>query len=158
MSVPAPPPDDLELPFFAYGLLKPPELGYHHVAALVATAETASTTHARLCIRDGLPLLLNEPHGSVHGALLTPTSGKEDVFYQAIREFEPARQYQGFSPVEVATRETGEQQTPCGRDGPTEAPSSSRDHRGPARTTRYWLRRWGSYAKTPSGCSATVGW
>jgi|SRR6266568_9407173 Gamma-glutamyl cyclotransferase, AIG2-like len=102
MSAPAPP-DDLQLPFFAYGLLKPTELGYHHVAALVSTAETASTTGARLCIRDGLPLLLNEPHGRVHGALLTPTSGKKDPFYQAIRGFEPARQYQGFSPVEVVT-------------------------------------------------------
>jgi len=100
------PPGDLELPFFASGLLKPTELGYHHVAALVDAAETASTNGARLCIRDGLPLLLNEPHephGSVHGVLLTPAAGKEGSFYQAIRGFEPACQYQGFSSVEVAT-------------------------------------------------------
>ena len=157
MPVPAPP-DDLELPFFAYGLLKPTELGYHHVAALVSTAETASTTGARLCIRDGLPLLLNEPHGRVHGALLTPAIGKKAASTKPSVGSSLHASTRGSRQSRLGLREAGEQRTPCGRDGPTGAPSNSRDPRGPARTTRCWLKRLGLYTETPSGCLATVGW
>ena len=95
------PPPDRRLPLFAYGLLKPDELGHHRIATLVERAEPAAVSGARLRIRDGLPLLLDGPDGRVEGVLLFPRRGEEEGFYRAVMGFEPARQYERFVPIEA---------------------------------------------------------
>src|SRR6266568_2697040 len=95
------PPLDRGLPLFAYGLLKPDELGHHRIATLVGRVEPALVRGARLRIRDGLPLLVDDPYGHVEGVLLFPRSGKEDGFYHAVVAFEPARQYEQFASIEA---------------------------------------------------------
>jgi hypothetical protein len=95
------PPLDRSLPLFAYGLLKPDELGYHRIAALVGRVEPALLRGVRLRIRDGLPLLVDDPDGYVEGVLLFPRSGKEEGFYRAVAAFEPARQYEQFTAIEA---------------------------------------------------------
>jgi hypothetical protein len=93
------PPLDCGLPLFAYGLLKPDELGYHRIATLVGRVEPALLRGTRLRVRDGLPLLVDDPDGHVEGVLLFPKSGKEAGFYQAVAAFEPARQYEQFTAI-----------------------------------------------------------
>jgi hypothetical protein len=95
------PPLDCGLPLFAYGLLKPDELGYHRIATLVGRVEPALLRGTRLRVRDGLPLLVDDPDGHVEGVLLFPKSGKEAGFYQAVAAFEPARQYEQFTAIEA---------------------------------------------------------
>jgi hypothetical protein len=96
-------PDNLALPFFAYGLLKPSEPGHRRVAALTGTSEDARAVGRSLRIRDGLPLLVADPERYVVGVLLHPSHGAETAFYKAVRSFEPAKQYRGIVPIEVMT-------------------------------------------------------
>jgi hypothetical protein len=97
-------PSDPHLPLFAYGLLKPGELGYHKVADLVGDRRPASLAPAGLRLRDGLPLLVMGGDSRVDGWLLCPAPGSEEHFYTAVAQFEPASQYirQGFTTVDLS--------------------------------------------------------
>jgi hypothetical protein len=87
------PPSDLDLPFFAYGLFKPDQLGYLRITDLVEKAATNARTRGHLLVRDGLPILDQEAEGTVPGALISFVPGRELEAYMRIAEVEPDNQY-----------------------------------------------------------------
>ncbi|HSH80018.1 MAG TPA: hypothetical protein VLA19_15950 [Herpetosiphonaceae bacterium] len=86
-------PEDIKLPFFAYGLFKPGELAYRRIEALVAEPPIRSFVRGSLWIRDGLPLLDPRPGDEVSGFVLQFYSDKSYEAYQIIAEVEPDKQY-----------------------------------------------------------------
>jgi hypothetical protein len=97
------PPENLALPLFAYGLLKPSEPGHCRVADLIVRSEPATAEGMTLRIRDGLPLLMPHRDRRVDGMLLFPAQGCEAGFYDEVLAFEPVNQYRAVAPLEVAT-------------------------------------------------------
>jgi gamma-glutamylcyclotransferase (GGCT)/AIG2-like uncharacterized protein YtfP len=83
-------PQRLDLPFFAYGVFKPGQLGFHQLADLVSS-HTRASLDGELYIRDGLPLLVLGGESQVHGDVLSFTS-PEDA-YARIAAMEPQTQY-----------------------------------------------------------------
>lgn len=88
-SPPLDPPDDPTLPFFAYGALKPEELGYERIADHVQNAIPGRTSGV-LRMRDGLPHLDQGTRGEVHGSLVRFAS---PAGYGAVCKFEPSSSY-----------------------------------------------------------------
>lgn len=86
------PPDDQNLPFFAYGVFKPGELAFLQVKDLVAECSDCSIRGA-LRIRDGLPIASPEDQGIIRGALIKFRTGLEVEAYQRIADLEPDNQY-----------------------------------------------------------------
>ena len=61
-------PDNLNLPYFAYGLFKPGELAYQKVKKFVeGTPKEWNITNCRLWVRDGLPIIDLNSDGTVVG-------------------------------------------------------------------------------------------
>ena len=87
------PPPRLDLPIFAYGLLKPDQPAHELVGDIVVQTEHATLPTGGLRVRDGLPIL--DPEGSVgvQGVLLTFTAGKEKRAYTAVCEVAPRQHY-----------------------------------------------------------------
>ena len=87
-------PGRLDLPLFAYGLLKPDQPAYGDVVApLVAATAAARLDGGGLRYRDGLPLLDPEGSAGVEGAVLRFARGQERAFYDAVCGFEPRQHY-----------------------------------------------------------------
>ncbi len=87
-------PGRLDLPLFAYGLLKPDQPAYGGVVApLVAQTAAARLTDGGLRYRDGLPLLDPEGTAGVEGAVLRFARGQERAAYDAVCGFEPRHHY-----------------------------------------------------------------
>ena len=84
-------PERPELPYFAYGLLQPGELGYHQVESFVWSQKRASIEGA-LNTRDGIPMLTPGRPGKVHGWLLE-FHERADEAYSCIASFEPRDLY-----------------------------------------------------------------
>jgi hypothetical protein len=87
-------PPRLDLPLFAYGLLRPDQPAYGGVVApLVADATAARLPEGGLRYRDGLPIL--DPEGSVgvQGTVLHFAHGQERAAYDAVCGFEPRHHY-----------------------------------------------------------------
>jgi hypothetical protein len=85
-------PRNLHLPFFAYGIFQPGQLGFLRLKRLVATAEPASV-RGRVLVRDGLPILDAVGPDEVAGYLVSFLQGGADAAYRAINDIEPAHQY-----------------------------------------------------------------
>ena len=87
------PPPRLDLPMFAYGLVKPDQPAYDLLADIVVHTEHATLSPGGLRVRDGLPLY--DPDGTVgvQGVLLTFTAGKEKRAYTAICDVAPRQHY-----------------------------------------------------------------
>lgn len=87
------PPPRLDLPIFAYGLLKPDQPAYDLLADIVVQTEHATLSAGGLRVRDGLPLY--DPGGTtgVQGVLLTFTAGKEKRAYSAVCDVVPRQHY-----------------------------------------------------------------
>jgi hypothetical protein len=88
-------PPRTDLPFFAYGVFKPGQLGYHRVSDLVVRAEPA-TIPGTLRIRDGLPIAdLDGASTSQHvaGHLLHFRADSGHEAYSRIAQLEPDKQY-----------------------------------------------------------------
>jgi hypothetical protein len=87
------PPPRLDLPMFAYGLIKPDQPAYDLVADIVVQTEHATLAPGGLRVRDGLPLY--DPDGTVgvQGVLLTFTAGKEKRAYTAVCDVVPRQHY-----------------------------------------------------------------
>jgi len=84
----------LDLPLFAYGLLKPDQPAYGDVVApLVAGTASARLDDGGLRYRDGLPLLDPEGSAGVEGAVLRFARGQERAAYDAVCGFEPRHHY-----------------------------------------------------------------
>lgn len=85
-------PDDITLPFFAYGVFKPGELAFLQIRAFVIE-RIECTIAGELCIRDGLPIISPNPKERVNGALLKFFPECKEKAYQAIVNLEPDKQY-----------------------------------------------------------------
>ncbi len=86
-------PQDISIPFFAYGLFKPGELAYRRIEALIAQTPVRSLARGSLLIRDGLPLLRTGLGSEVVGYVLHFRSDKSREAYEIIATLEPDNQY-----------------------------------------------------------------
>jgi hypothetical protein len=86
-------PQDIELPFFAYGAFKPGELAYTQIERFLGDQAVQALAKGRLLIRDGLPLFDDEGSGSISGWLLTFSAENCRIGYEAICNFEPKAIY-----------------------------------------------------------------
>ncbi len=86
-------PDNLSLPFFAYGIFKPGQLCYPRIKEFVREYKE-SCVNGNLKERDGIPLLNSGGSSKVKGYLIYFHSGKEDGAYRRIIEIEPDEVYQ----------------------------------------------------------------
>ena len=91
---------DPGLPFFAYGLFKPGQLGYFQIREFVKHRPWAVAA-GRLLVRDGLPFLVPDDELTVRRALL----GFSDsgAAYERIVDMEPRHLYR-WRTIEVAGR------------------------------------------------------
>ncbi len=96
-------PQNLELPFFAYGFLKPSEIAYPRIEPYVEADAPLAHVTGTLWLRDGLPLLdVGRPRYPVPGYLLRFRPDEAYSAYRAIAGLEPANMYEwGVTPVHV---------------------------------------------------------
>jgi len=89
-------PNNMEIPFFAYGIFQRGELGYLRFRSLIDHVESSAEVSGSLWIRDGLPILelthLNDT-GRVHGSLIYFKSEASERGYKQIADIEPDKQY-----------------------------------------------------------------
>lgn len=86
-------PHDLELPFFAYGIFKPGELGFLQLRDLASYYSQPCSIKGDLLLRDGLPVIDSAGRGQVEGALIVFHPGKNLEAYTRIAQLEPGSQY-----------------------------------------------------------------
>ncbi len=86
-------PENINLPFFTYGLFKPGQICYFRVQELVDTI-MEDNIDGYLKERDGIPLLIVlQEHGQIHGYTLNFKSGKKEDAYNRIAAIEPDKVY-----------------------------------------------------------------
>ena len=79
---------------FVYGSLKPGELGFEQIEAMVSNYRAAKLHDFALYVRDGLPIIRKQAPGeTVDGVLLTINAGMEEDFWQVVTEYEGATNY-----------------------------------------------------------------
>lgn len=88
-------PDDITLPFFAYGLFKPGQLCFFRIRDLVENFQYAEV-NGSLKERDGIPLLVLNDYSVVKGSLIHFQADKEIEAYEKINEIEPGSVYQWY--------------------------------------------------------------
>src|SRR3972149_3173857 len=81
------------LPFFAYGLFKPGELGFIRLRPYVTAIPKDAEVECTILIRDGLPLLTAAPQHKSYGSVLEFEPAKAGRAYFRIVELEPDRLY-----------------------------------------------------------------
>jgi hypothetical protein len=82
-------PTQIDLPFFAYGIFQPGQLGYHRLRELVRDARSACRIKGSLRIRDGLPLIDPGGEGKVPGTILVFKPDARLEAYKRIGDIEP---------------------------------------------------------------------
>ena len=85
-------PDDISLPFFAYGVFQPGQLGFLRLKDLVSHLHDACANGA-LYERDGLPLFVPGEGRPVHGKVLFFREGTACKAYLKVAELEPRKVY-----------------------------------------------------------------
>jgi hypothetical protein len=85
-------PAQTDLPFFAYGLFKPGQLGFLQVKDLVSRAHDTSLKGV-LRIRDGLPIADLNGNSEITGSILDFKTGLSTEAYERIVALEPEKQY-----------------------------------------------------------------
>ena len=79
---------------FVYGSLKPGELGFEQIEAMVSNYSAAELHEFALYVRDGLPIIRKSAPGeTVDGVLLTIKVGMEEDFWQVVTEYEGTTNY-----------------------------------------------------------------
>src|SRR5579863_1276272 len=81
------------LPFFAYGLFKPGQLGFERLESYVSDCRMRCTVHGTLWLRDGIPLFEPGTGDRTSGALIYFRDGDSPVAYNRVSEIEPDDQY-----------------------------------------------------------------
>ena len=82
------------LTLFVYGSLKPGELGFEQIEAMVSNYSAAELHDFALYVRDGLPIIKKPAPGeTVDGVLLTINAGMEEDFWRVVTEYEGATNY-----------------------------------------------------------------
>jgi hypothetical protein len=89
------PPQNMELPFFAYGLFKPGQLAYFQLWEFVSEVINPVYIKGTLLVRDGLPLLdlAESGYGRALGALLLFRPDRTREAYDRLSTMEPDKQY-----------------------------------------------------------------
>jgi hypothetical protein len=85
-------PDDLTMPLFTYGPLKPGEPAFLRVEPFV-TRQDQATAHVTLWLRDGIPLFDPDADTLVDGWLLWFDPASLDEAWPEVCDFEPVKQY-----------------------------------------------------------------
>lgn len=99
------PPGDKNLPFFVYGALKPDMPAFEQLRPHVGLPFERDSVNGALYVRDGIPLLKINEHGTVNGFRLRWNPGKEEQGYAVVCAFEPRKHYQwGVAQLESGTR------------------------------------------------------
>jgi hypothetical protein len=86
-------PQNTLLPFFAYGIFRPNELGFLRIKPFVSEVEPYLSVPGKLLIRDGLPLLVSSDNESISGSLIHFRPENAGNAYYRIIEIEPDYQY-----------------------------------------------------------------
>jgi hypothetical protein len=86
-------PDNLNLPFFAYGVFRKGELGFLSISDLVSGIVEPCFVRGNLWLRDGLPIIDPTGHSDVPGSLISFKQGLHQEAYDRINRLEPDRQY-----------------------------------------------------------------
>jgi hypothetical protein len=94
-------PGDTTLPFFAYGIFKPGQLGFLLLRERVASIE-AGSIKGDLCERDGLAILDARGADTATGSLLSFVGPGATGAYGNIASIEPEHQYR-WAVMDVAT-------------------------------------------------------
>lgn len=85
-------PNDTSLPFFAYGLFRPGQLAFYQICKFVKNSERQSIP-GELKLRDGIPILKENPESTVYGVLINFNDNDLSKAYNQINGFEPERYY-----------------------------------------------------------------
>lgn len=85
-------PNDTSLPFFAYGLFRPGQLAFYQICKFVKNSERQSIP-GELKLRDGIPILKENPDSMVYGILINFHDNDFLKAYNQINGFEPERYY-----------------------------------------------------------------
>jgi hypothetical protein len=86
-------PNDLSLPMFVYGALKPGMPAFESIRSFVACKPEIDRVQASLYVRDGLPLIFLIGSGSVEGYVIHWSGDNQIDAYTRICHFEPRSQY-----------------------------------------------------------------
>jgi hypothetical protein len=87
-------PQDIHLPFFAYGVFRPGQLAFFKLRDLVDAIQDPTRVSGRLLLRDGLPIIDSTiTTEKVQGALLTFRPRRAAEAYDRIVAMEPDNQY-----------------------------------------------------------------
>lgn len=85
-------PDNLLLPFFAYGIFKPGQLCFPRIKEFVSEYKDGYVK-GYLKERDGIPLFIKDGSSKIKGYIIHFHGGKEDEAYNRIIEIEPDEVY-----------------------------------------------------------------
>ena len=86
-------PDDIGLPFFAYGLFQPGQICFSRLRPFLAGPPRDTEIPGMLKVRDGIPLLMLSRSLTVRGSLLDFRPGEGESAYAQIIDVEPDKHY-----------------------------------------------------------------
>ena len=84
-------PNDINLPFFAYGVFRKGELGFLSISDLVSRVVEPCSVTGSLLLRDGLPIIDPAGRSNVPGSLISFREGLNSEAYDRIDRLEPHR-------------------------------------------------------------------
>ncbi|MCP3677242.1 MAG: hypothetical protein GY721_06540 [Deltaproteobacteria bacterium] len=85
-------PNNIKLPFFAYGLFKPGQVCFFRIKELVKNVRAAEV-NGILKERDGIPLLVRDSYSRINGVVIYFENRKDTEAYERIAEIEPDEVY-----------------------------------------------------------------
>jgi hypothetical protein len=85
-------PNQIDLPFFTYGLFRPGQIGFGGLRQFVASCEAGWHTKGHLLDRDGLPVL-DKGEDKIPGVLIRFRDGDEKAAYEVVARIEPDKLY-----------------------------------------------------------------
>lgn len=86
-------PNNIDLPFFAYGVFRKGELGFLSISDLADRVVESCRVRGSLLLRDGLPIIDPQGDSDVPGSLVSFREGLHKEAYGRINRLEPDRQY-----------------------------------------------------------------
>lgn len=98
------PPQNLDVPYFAYGLFQAGELCHPRIEPFLRVAPVCDRIHGSLLVRDGLPLVsLHAGNGSVEGSVLHFRVETRRDAYEEVAAFEPSAHYRWADTTTIVT-------------------------------------------------------
>jgi hypothetical protein len=87
-------PQDVTLPFLAYGIFKKGEVSFHCIKAYVQATTSSIELPYKLYVRDGIPLVdATDTSGRTQGCLIYFREETYELAYRKISELEPEKYY-----------------------------------------------------------------